>query len=662
MKKIKSISNSNSSGGNSGFFSTTSRIIFLFVVLLFSLCFLWMGYAIFIHDDPSHPVSLPAGLPPTPVFRRRNVDENGRPFGSPAPVVKPNGIVKYVPWVGPEYNLRLCTCLKDWKKADKSLKSICKCNKDCPRFVDPPFLTDADGQALCFLDTVSPNEDGFNCYAECEGEDSPKVNWFATPCTAASGNCDIAIPLSKRPWRANGGPPASASNLPSTQVAQQEQQQQQEGEGKNDAEKDSNEKAAAAAKAEAEAVAEVVKEGNLATNPDEDLIDLRGLNCELLDGKERCFLEDEQGRELCPEHVTSDYLSSPDDQYLCTAPERNKYFCTAGCQEGSNEVRWGAHEIAWCDDPKNRGSCPDRVPPIRRKDFKLQQWSEKKEEERKCIKDWKSGTRPGKVARLTMGLLTHEPISFRKSMVTYENLGLFDISQEFLIYINKRTPEVDEVAEEFRKKHPSIIKVMGDAFNHGIARAMTYLTGNASFPNFLFLERDFQLLEPATCVAEQLEAGVDLVESGDVHVVRYRHRKRPGRPNWAVRMFKGHEDDAMTGRQPNLFCNVFYWVPEPEKRWPDKFKICSKPGSKVTMWCTDSYFCNWTNNPQIWSIKWWNEAYVSVWEKGFTSVSAWQDLESHMNWEPGSWNTRHWVVAQGEGLFVHRDSNNFGIV
>jgi hypothetical protein len=118
----------------------------------------------------------------------------------------------------------------------------------------------------------------------------------------------------------------------------------------------------------------------------------------------------------------------------------------------------------------------------------------------------------------------------------------------------------------------------------------------------------------------------------------------------------------MTGRQPNLFCNVFYWVPEPEKRWPDKFKICSKPGSKVTLWCSDSYYCNWTNNPQIWSIKWWNEAYVSIWEKGFTSVSAWQDLESHMNWEPGSWNTRHWVVAQGEGLFVHRDSNNFGIV
>ena len=29
----------------------------------------------------------------------------------------------------------------------------------------------------------------------------------------------------------------------------------------------------------------------------------------------------------------------------------------------------------------------------------------------------------------------------------------------------------------------------------------------------------------------------------------------------------------------------------------------------------------------------------------------WWDLESYMNWEPGSWNDRKFTVAQGEGLF-----------
>jgi hypothetical protein len=53
---------------------------------------------------------------------------------------------------------------------------------------------------------------------------------------------------------------------------------------------------------------------------------------------------------------------------------------------------------------------------------------------------------------------------------------------------------------------------------------------------------------------------------------------------------------------------------------------------------------------------------VAAWSKGFKAVDAYQDLEAHMNWEPGSWNTRKWVVAQGDGLFVHRDKGNFGLI
>ena len=294
---------------------------------------------------------------------------------------------------------------------------------------------------------------------------------------------------------------------------------------------------------------------------------------------------------------------------------------------------------------------------MRRADFKLREWSEVTPAESACAAAWRKGERPGKVERLSMGLLTHEPVSFRASMLTYKALGLFDVASEFLIYANKRTPEIDAVAEEFRRDFPAVIRVMGDAQNHGIARGMTWLTGNASQPNFLFLERDFQLIEPGTCVAEQLRAGVALVERGRAHVVRFRHRRRPGRPNWAAKMYMGHEDDALTSRQPNLFCNVFYWVPEPDRRWPDKFRVCSREG-EPRMWCTDSSLCNWTNNPQIWSVKWWNEEYVAQWEKGFKAVDAYQDLEAHMNWEPGSWNSRKWTVAQGDGLFVHRDKGS----
>lgn len=46
-------------------------------------------------------------------------------------------------------------------------------------------------------------------------------------------------------------------------------------------------------------------------SPHAQFVDLRGLGCELLNGKERCFMEDLQGRELCPPHVTSATLENP---------------------------------------------------------------------------------------------------------------------------------------------------------------------------------------------------------------------------------------------------------------------------------------------------------------------------------------------------------------
>ena len=50
----------------------------------------------------------------------------------------------------------------------------------------------------------------------------------------------------------------------------------------------------------------------------------------------------------------------------------------------------------------------------------------------------------------------------------------------------------------------------------------------------------------------------------------------------AERMYRGHEDDVFKSSQPNLFCNTFYWVDEPEKRWPDKIWFCPRPAKVRT--------------------------------------------------------------------------------
>ena len=154
--------------------------------------------------------------------------------------------------------------------------------------------------------------------------------------------------------------------------------------------------------------------------------------------------------------------------------------------------------------------------------------------------------------------------------------------------------------------------MLGDATNVGIARGITYLTGNASQPYFMLLERDFWLIEPDTCVEEQLRAGIALLATRQVHVVRYRSQRRAGRPNWAENFFLGHENDAFVGRQPNLACNIHYWVFNASRVWPERFWVC---GEAPEMICSDSFYCNWTNNPQMWEVEWWNREYVSQFDK-----------------------------------------------
>lgn len=53
---------------------------------------------------------------------------------------------------------------------------------------------------------------------------------------------------------------------------------------------------------------------------------------------------------------------------------------------------------------------------------------------------------------------------------------------------------------------------MGDTENHGITWPLNWLIGNASNEHVLFLEKDFQLVEPIDCVYEQLAAGKSMLD------------------------------------------------------------------------------------------------------------------------------------------------------
>jgi hypothetical protein len=172
---------------------------------------------------------------------------------------------------------------------------------------------------------------------------------------------------------------------------------------------------------------------------------------------------------------------------------------------------------------------------------------------------------------------------------------------------------------------PFNARIMGDTNNYGITWPINWLIGNASHPYVLFLEKDFQLVESADCAVQQIAIGVEMLkvcrasvyrseaplgwccapapavhsteqscapritalpaqwhapvfvclrQANKAQVIRYRSRHNAGRPNWARITYSGKEETIFK-RQPNLLCNAFHWITNPEKRWPDKFWACN---------------------------------------------------------------------------------------
>ena len=71
----------------------------------------------------------------------------------------------------------------------------------------------------------------------------------------------------------------------------------------------------------------------------------------------------------------------------------------------------------------------------------------------------------------------------------------------------------------------------------------------------MLLEHDFQLIEPGTCVVEQLVAGTALLDSGRASVIRFRHRTAPGRPEMGF---------GLEGGFPRYACLVYPWTAHAE--------------------------------------------------------------------------------------------------
>lgn len=223
-------------------------------------------------------------------------------------------------------------------------------------------------------------------------------------------------------------------------------------------------------------------------------------------------------------------------------------------------------------------------------------------------------------------------------------------------------------SDEFVQKLPMLskppwdrlIRVVPSPKNLKLGLAINRMVELAKEENVLLLEKDWALIEPAQVVKETLGAAARLLDEGSAHVVRFRHRDRPGAPLHA-RIMHENRETKMLSQQSNLYCYMHHWVKDPLNTYGQFFSRCSNRTEDAGTWCVKAKYCQWTNNPALFKREWFlkelGEKFINMYNETIDKDPNAQmlDFEFFTNWRPDVWNDREFVVALPKGLFEHQE-------
>lgn len=242
---------------------------------------------------------------------------------------------------------------------------------------------------------------------------------------------------------------------------------------------------------------------------------------------------------------------------------------------------------------------------------------------------------------LSIGILSwHSGQTLIDTLFSYYQNDLFEITNDVTILFQEVTDEDKQIANHFS------LPYIGLNENIGIGKAFIKLTENAQTENILLLEHDWLLIENKETTYSRLKSGIDLINNG-FNSVKYRHRNQPGYPLFTQTPYQGNElnhyDKEMDLMSPHLLESI-HWLPNPDELFPDKIQ------KQDEYFITTSRWGNWTNNPCLFKKQFYIDT-VSPFAGGGI------DLEGKIG---GWWARQNFKVAQGEGLFTHRDLKKFG--
>lgn len=271
---------------------------------------------------------------------------------------------------------------------------------------------------------------------------------------------------------------------------------------------------------------------------------------------------------------------------------------------------------------------------------------------------------------LSLVTLVHKEVdSFNNSLKSWRKYGLLDYVDEAIVFINAKQEGEDPI-EDLANEYG--LRVVSASENIGIGMALAELVLQAKHQLVMFLEKDWEVVEPEHEVRKQLDLTKGLllsqVNGSRADAVKLRSRVKAGFPNighdlcippeydntefnqYAQYRPDMVEEDENPWWLPHLYCNVYHFEADKDlmKKWPNRMWRC---GCASHFWCYDSAQCGWTNNPIVFRKHWFLDTLYQQTQR-----------EDNMHFEGGTyyspeWIEPHWVVAQGDGFFMHHEIN-----
>lgn len=215
---------------------------------------------------------------------------------------------------------------------------------------------------------------------------------------------------------------------------------------------------------------------------------------------------------------------------------------------------------------------------------------------------------------------------FKRTLDTYKRNGLLDYANESIVYFNEINDTDIRVAQEYSFTH-----ILGSNKNQGIGRAFKTMASSVRSKYIIFLENDFTLIEDATEVKRQLDLCKALLRNDGLHVIKLRHRLKPGEPLYSRGLV-----------QSDRFLSMVHWAKEeiiPAEVHKEKHR-------NLPYWWTTAEHGNYTNNPCIYKTSVFLDI-VGPFCKG-TGIALEGDIQPE-------WVKRSDIrIGQTEGLFCHQ--------